>query len=245
MAPTMRTPSSASTTSTNRTSTSSSSSSFLASSSTKSSSSVIADELMSPQTYSRSLLTGVQQKFSTIAAFNDTASEYGVNHLLDTLQRELGKVFQMGEDIHSGAFSREVKYDMLQSLIQEQAQTFCKDSASVVDFFGDLVNQSPDHWHRSITITLMFEDRAIRRMRESSRIFNSRECAIGKKTPGSDCVAVKLFAKSAEKEMVISIVKGLLRKNPLMFVMGEAYATAAILGSNLLLPTLSVLEKVK
>ena len=82
---------------------------------------------MSPQTYSRSLLTGVQQKFSTIAAFNDTASEYGVNHLLDTLQRELGKVFQMGEDIHSGASSREVKYDMLQSLIQEQAQTFCKD----------------------------------------------------------------------------------------------------------------------
>ena len=64
VAPTMRTPSSASTTSTNRTSTSSSSSSFLASSSTKSSSSVIPDELMSPQTYSRSLLTGVQQKFN-------------------------------------------------------------------------------------------------------------------------------------------------------------------------------------
>jgi len=206
VAPTMRTPSSASTTSTNRTSTSSSSSSFLASSSTKSSSSVIADELMSPQTYSRSLLTGVQQKFSTIAAFNDTASEYGVNHLLDTLQRELGKIYQMGEDLRSGASSREVKYDMLQSLIQEQAQTFCKDSASVFDFFGELVGQSPDHWHRSITTALMFEDRAIRRMRESSRILNSGECAFGKKTPGSECVAVKLFAKSAGKETVISLI---------------------------------------
>jgi len=190
------------------------------------------------------MLTGVQKKFSSLAAFRDVASEHGADHLLDTLQRETGRLFQMGEDIRSGAHSPDVKFEMLNSFLQEQAKTFCKDSASVVDFFGVLVNQSPEHWHRSITVSLMIEERLIGRMHASLRILNTAERVSGKKIHRDVCETPQLFSKSQERLLLFEIVKDKLNQNPLMFLMGRSFASAAILGSQLFLPTLSVNEKV-
>ena len=59
------------------------------------------------------MLTGVQKKFSSLAAFRGLASDHGADHQLDTIQREAGRLFQMGEDIRSGAISPDVKSEML------------------------------------------------------------------------------------------------------------------------------------
>ena len=141
--------------------------------------------------------------------------------------------------------SSDVKSQLLQSLCKEQAQTFCKDSASVERFFISLVGQAPEHWHRSFMIDRMMADRLINRSRERDRILwsfiPSPSSNLSATVPG----APKLFKESVEIDTIFDIVKKELTRNPLMFLMGKDYATRVICESNLWEPTLTAAEKVR
>ena len=243
----LRTPSAASSSSAFRSSSSSSSSSLLSLTSSPFDASIsqVTAELMSPQTYQRSLDTGVASKFRNTASFLDTGAEFGAKEILESLQAEVCDLFQMGEDICSGTLSSDVKSQLLQSLCKEQAQTFCKDSASVERFFISLVGQAPEHWHRSIMIDRMMADRRIDRSRERDRILWGLIPSPYSNLPPTVRDAPKLFKESVEIDTIFDIVKKELTRNPLMFLMGKDYATRVICESNLWEPTLTAAEKVR
>ena len=171
--------------------------------------------------YQRSLDTGVASKFRNTASFLDKGAEFGAKDILDSLQAEVCDLFQMGEDIRSGTLSSDVKSQLLQSLCKEQAQTFCKDSASVERFFISLVGQAPEHWHRSIMINRMMADRLIYRSRERDRILWSLIPSPYSNFPPTVRDAPKLFKESVEIDIIFDIVKNKLTRNPLMFLMGK------------------------
>lgn len=135
------------------------------------------------------------------------------------------------------------KRNVLESMISEQAETHYCDAASVTLLYKDLVALPSESWDRFLTNVLLLEQRRLGRSRQAyiaMHLTPSARAAL----PRSAAAVNKLFGESSEKEIIQTLLKGILYEDPFFFLKGRDHVMQEVCSSSSWCPSLTQEEKV-